>query len=258
MKIDFFEEFPTETNLAKVKLIDFESVIYLAANSFKEFESIKNRIEKINPKIEAAYWPVLRQSYWISPFSYTYELKNLYSDLFNNRQDKPLKVMLDLELPILNKRLLILNLFPFIFRNKRIIQRFFIEAKEHNLEILTAEYPVYRKLFQKLAQFIGVSYHLGKYPHNRIYMFYSSMIKKEYFRKRIEKYIPKKAKRLGSCFQIGLGVIAPGQICKESILSPKDLNKDLKFVRKQGIKRAVIFRLGGLNQEYLEIIEQFI
>jgi len=78
MRIDFFEEFPTEENLKKAKLIDFPSTVYLAAKSLEEFKISRKKLGKINPKLEAGYWPILEKSYWISPFSYTYELKKIF------------------------------------------------------------------------------------------------------------------------------------------------------------------------------------
>ena len=71
MKINFFEEFPTKENLDKAKLIKFDSVVYIAAKSLKEFEKWSKQIKKINFRITPAYWPILKkkEGYWLSPFS---------------------------------------------------------------------------------------------------------------------------------------------------------------------------------------------
>ena len=116
MKIHFFEEFPTKKNLEKLKLINFPSLVYVTAKSFKEFANLKKQIKKTNPKFEVAYWPVLEKSYWISPFSYNFELKKLYDDLLANKTKNSLKILLDLELPFLNKKLFLLN-FILVFLN---------------------------------------------------------------------------------------------------------------------------------------------
>jgi len=34
--------------------------------------------------------------------------------------------------------------------------------------------------------------------------------------------------------------------------------RDLMFVKKVGFKKAIIFRLGGLNREYVKVIGKFI
>ena len=44
MRVNFFEEFPNEKNLAKLKPISFPSVIYVAAKSLEEFNLIKKKI----------------------------------------------------------------------------------------------------------------------------------------------------------------------------------------------------------------------
>jgi len=257
MRINFFEEFPIDKNLNKLKLINFNCSLYVAAKSFKEFESLKENIVKTNPKIEVAYWPILEKSYWISPFSYSYELKNLYNDLFKNKQEKPLKILIDLEPPLLNKKLFFFNFFSF-FRNKKIIKKFFKESRKLNLDILTSEYPVLNRFVQKKLEWLGISYSIDKYPHKKIVMFYSSMIKSKFLKNKIKGYIQKRSQKLGKNLQIGLGTIAIGILGNELILAPRELDKDLTFCKKQNIDTIVIFRLGGLNKDYIKIIKKYL
>ena len=42
---------------------------------------IQYKILEINSKVEVGYWPILEKSYWISPFSYTFELRKLYQKI---------------------------------------------------------------------------------------------------------------------------------------------------------------------------------
>ena len=60
-----------------------------------------------------------------------------------------------------------------------------------------------------------------------------------------------------SQYSISLGTIAVGILGNEPILSPEKLEKDLEFVEKAGFKKVIIFRLGGLNKEYIKIIDKF-
>gem|GEM_PF-5659933 len=39
LRIDFFEEFPTEKNLEKAALVNFKSTVFLAARSLQELRS---------------------------------------------------------------------------------------------------------------------------------------------------------------------------------------------------------------------------
>jgi len=256
MEINFFEEFPTKENLDKLKMVSFNSTIYVAARSFKEFASIKENIRRINPEVEAGYWPILQESYWISPFSPIRELRNLYSDLLGNRQSKPLRILIDLEFPLGRKPL---SVSPFsFFRNKRLIERIFKHSKKLSLDVLTAEYCASSKLAQKKLEMLGVSYPAGKYHHRKIVMFYSSMIKNKHADTRARNRIRIKSKELGEKLQIGLGAIATGISGKEPILSPKGLEEDLDFCRNQKIDAVVIFRLGGLDSKYLEVIRKYL
>ena len=72
------------------------------------------------------------------------------------------------------------------------------------------------------------------------------------------KSITRLHKKYGNNLQVGLGTIATGILGNEPILSPKGLDRDLKEMKKIGIKEVVIFRLGGLNQEYKKIIKKTI
>jgi len=257
MRIDFFEEFPTVENFRKAELIDFESTIYIAAKSLKQFYDLKKQLNNINPSLEAAYWPTLEKSYWISPFSRTYELENLIKELLARKQNDRLKVLIDLELPILNKKLFVRNLGSFL-KNKILIGRLFKLAGRLNIEFLTAEYPVIDEFSQKVLKCLGVSYSPEKYPHKKIVMLYSSLISNEKILRLMKDFTAKKFRKYGQNLQVGLGTIATGILGNEPILSPKKLDRDLNFLRENGIETAVIFRLGGLNEKYLEVIEKYV
>lgn len=257
MKINFFEEFPTVENLRKAKLIDFSSTIYIAAKSLKQFKILEKRLHEINPKLKAGYWPILEKSYWISPFSYTYELKNLINELLKNKQNKPFEILIDLELPFLSKKLFLEN-FASFHKNKKLVEKLFEKAINLNIETLTAEYPATSKLFQKTLEWLGVSYPIEKYSHKKVVMLYSSLIKNKFILNRMKNFIIQKSREYGKNLQVGLGTIAKGILGNEPILSPKQLDNDLKFLRKNEIETAVIFRLGGLNKKYTEIIQKYL
>jgi hypothetical protein len=253
MKVNFFEEFPNEENLMKAKFINFNSTIYLAAKSLKEFREIKIRLNKINKKIEAAYWPILEKSYWISPFSYTSELNKLFKELSENK-DKKLKVLIDLELPFLDSRLFFKNLFCFS-KNKKIIKSFF-ENLDDNIEIMTAEYPMINNFFRRVIELLGVSYSLDRFSHKKCVMFYSSLIKSKFIKRKMTKLIFEEHKKYDKIC-VGLGTIAKGIVGNEPILSTEDLKKDLDFLNRMGIEETIIFRLGGLNEKYIKILNNY-
>ncbi len=255
MNIHFFEEYPNQTNLNKLKLVKFKSVVYVATKSFKQFDNLRKKISKINPKIECAYWPLLKKSYWVSPFAYTEEIKALYNELLSNKQKKSLKVLLDLELPFIRKKLFLINLLSF-FKNKKLIRKFFTDAKKLNIDILTAECASTSHFVQKKLEFFGISYPVRN--HKKIVMLYSSMIPVKSIEFKIKDYIKLRSKQLKDNLQIALGTIATGVWGNEPILSLEQFETDLKFCKDNKIDTVVIFRLGGLNEDYVKIIKRFI
>lgn len=268
MRIDFFEDFPTEENLSKAALIDFPSTIYIAANSLDEYKIFENKLHAINPTLETGYWPTLEKSYYVSPFSYTYELENLTKDLQNNKQNATVKVLLDLEFPW-NKIRLATNLLSF-HKNKRLIRQLFEKSDELNIEVYTAEYPAPNKLAQNFFELLGVSYSLVKYPHKMMVMYYSNMLDiwlprwlpsfmNEFLNNSVKKQIDCNSKRYGENFQVALGIITTEVNSEEQkyIISPEILDRDLNFLVQNGIKTAIIYKLSGLNESYLNVIKKY-
>lgn len=240
MKINYFEEFPSDENLAKARLLNYSCVVFLAAKSLDNFFVLKTNLNRINPLIESAYWPTLDSSYWISPFSETKDLENLYKDLETHKL-KDLKVLIDLEPPPRNTRSAIENILVFS-KNRRIIKSIFGNSNKLGIKIFTAEGP----LSPLISLPFGYSYSVKKYGHERIFMYYSSMV-----RRGIAKFLYKRMIRKNK--NIAIGVIAKG-MNNEPLLSPEGLEKDLEYFRDRNI---TIFRLGGLNEKYLDIIEKY-
>jgi len=247
MQISFFEEFPSKENLDKLKLIKFPTKLYLAAPSLQEFLKLKNQLKNNSIK-EFIYWPVLekKEGYWISPFSKRSSLKRILNQLKNQK----ISVMLDLELPTTkNPNLYLTQLLNFP-GNKSLIKKF---IKNYQGKTYLAEYYPEGKKKEKLLQLLGLHY-----PNKKagiIKMVYHSLHKfNEDF---IEKQLILGKKEHQNNYLIAFGTIAKGIAQNEPILSPKQLKKDLEIARKSKIKEVVIYRLGGLNEKYLKIINLF-
>jgi len=241
MKIDFYEEFPTDENLKKLKLIDFPTRIFVAAKSLDEFKKLEKRIKKINKKVECAYWPIIRNSYWISPFSNTKDL----IDLFKELEACDNHLLIDLEFP-LNKKMIFKNLFSWR-KNKKIIRRF---LEKNKARVTTAQFP--SPLISWFIRLVGLDYDVKV---EKSLMWYSSIISKS-INERIKRYLIRLKNK--SDYSVSLGTIAFGVFGDEPILSPEDLERDLMFVKRAGFEKIVIFRLGGLNEKYMDIIKKFI
>ena len=251
MNINFFEEYPTIENLEKARLINFKSTIFLTANSFNEYKENKKLLVSINPNISTAYWPILPNSYWISPFSNTKDLQNFIKEIFSI--DESLTILIDLELPLSkHKELYFKNFFSF-WKNKKILKKFFKEASNHNINIVTAEYPPFFIGISLIYRLLGISFNVKKYKHTQCIMYYTSMIPNKLLSKLIRNGIIK-TRKLNPNLQLGLGTIATGVLENEPILSITSFKNDIDFMRVNNIETGIIFRLGGLNENYIKLL----
>ena len=138
MKINFYEEFPTKKNLEKLKLIDFPTTLCIAAKSWEHFGKIKKDITKNNKNMEFVYWPAVRNTYWVSPFSNTEDLIEFFREL----DGKKSSFLVDLEFPMKNKKMILKNLLK-LRKNKKIIQDF---LNRNNKHAILAVYPYGQEL----------------------------------------------------------------------------------------------------------------
>lgn len=246
MRIDFFVEFP-ENGLKKAALVDFPSTIYIAGKSYLEFQKYKEILKQINPKAEAAYWPILDGSYWVSPFSFSYELKRIKEEMEQRCPKESLELLIDLEPPMLNKKLFIANFFNF-WKNKKRIGELFRDAESLNIKIATAEsdFALWGQAVNRIMQYAGLSYPGG---HEKIIMYYSSML--PVWRQRICQ------RGIRGNMTIGLGTTDIGIQGDEPRLSPEGLKRDLTLAEEKGVKRVAIFQLSGLDDSYLKVIKKY-
>ncbi len=243
MKIEFYEEFPNKKNLEKLKLIKFKTRLFIAAKSIKEFQEFEKQAKKIKKDVEVAYWPIIKNSYWISPFSNTKDL----IDLFEGLEKIDNHLLIDLELPLSKRWRMYFKNILYLKKNKKIIKKFMERNKKR---ITTAEYPL--AFISKIMKFIGLNYDIDV---EKSIMWYSSMMSKP-LNKKIKKNI-KNIKNKKN-YSISLGTLAKGILGDEPILSSENLEKDLKFVKKTGFDKVIIFRLEGINKKYIEAISRFI
>lgn len=245
MLINFFEEFPTTENLAKLKYIKWPTKLYLAAKNIKEFETITSTLKNNKNILEAIYWPILtkKEGYWISPFS----KQNALIRLFKQLEDKQIPVMLDLELPTSrNPWCYVTELFHFK-RNNKLIRSF---IQNYLGDVYLCEYAAKGKILQ----WFGLHYHSKKIKI--IKMLYNSVhnLNLEALKKELQQGL----REFGDKYIVSYGTIAKGINSDEPILSPQQLEKDLRIAKEVGVKEVVVFRLGGLNKKYMKVLEKFV
>lgn len=240
MKISFFEEYPTKENLAKLSLIRFNAKIFIAAKSLEEF----NRIN-LPKRFEKVYWPVLSESegYWLSPWAKAKAVKRIFSELHG----KHIPVMLDLEFPR-RKYLIISQIFSAV-QGYRLVRNF---IKSYKGKIYTSEYMFDSGILNRLLFLSGLSFSPALFGSHMIKMLYSSMhnFSESFMRSEMETGV----KKYGQKFAVALGVTAIGQRHSEPIITAERLEKDITLCKRIGISEVIIFRLGGINREYMNAI----
>ncbi len=87
-------------------------------------------------------------------------------------------------------------------------------------------------------------------------MYYTSMIKNKLILKLIKKGIIKIRKN-NPDLQLGLGTIATGVFGDESIISILSLKNDIDFMKINNIETGIVFRLGGLNEDYIKLLNKY-
>ncbi|NQV09106.1 hypothetical protein HQ529_04605 [Candidatus Woesearchaeota archaeon] len=254
MKISFFEEFPEKENFDKLKLLDFNTNLYVAAKSVSEFKHLRDKIKNNYENVEEViYWPVLDrdEGYWMSPFSKQEGLERVVGEL-NNEEEK-LRVLWDAELPMLDKKLFFTESYKF-FQNKKLIKKFLTNIK-HDIEIAENTYET--GITKTIYGFLGVSFDSKKISHKKIIMLYTSFIPNQsvsdYFLNHLKYNL-----RYDKDLKVSLGVISTGIQGTEQILPPERLEHDLRLTESEKIKEVVIFRLGGLNKEYVDVVKRFV
>lgn len=253
MQIDFFEEFPNNESLSKLNLISFKTNLYVAAKNAKKFLILKNKIKRSFKNVaEVFYWPILKvdEGYWMSAFSKTTALKRILNEIKNS--DEKLSVLWDAELPILRKRLFVTQLHNF-FTNRKIIQKTLFQQYPSHLFIVTA---FHKSGINKLLSSLACTYFpSGSFPY--IDMLYTSLIKVGNKSGYLRSVIRRNKNRFQE-YSVALGLIGRGvEDHLTPLISLTDLKRDLDIVEKEGIKNVVLYRLGGLNEDYLKVIEKF-
>ena len=249
MGISFFEEFPDQKNLGKLKLIKGKIKLFLAARSLEEFYEIKKKVKEKSKVKEFIYWPILdkKEGYWISPFSRRQALLRIFREL----EGKKVAIMLDLELPTTK------NVWLYAFQglnfglNKMLIREF---IKKYKGDIYLAEYYPEGNLKENILQMLGLHYNNSN-KIKIIKMIYHSL--HEFKESFVKKQLKIGVKEWGDNYLVAYGTIAKGINGNERLLPVKQLQKDLELAREAGVKEVVVFRLGGLNREYEKILKKF-
>lgn len=253
--ISFLEEFPDEPNLEKITNIGFDTKIYIASENLTQFYKHEQELKNKNPHVkEVVYWPILKreEGYWISPWAETAVLERVFEEIKGRGSTKNLEILLDMEPPLKRSKLLNFKQFS---HNKKYITDFVGDAKKYNLSITTAEKSY---IPDKILELAGLSFPPRTYGNKKMKMYYSSYrriflsgsLADKLYERKIRKYNKEGA-------MVGIGLIAPGIHNESSLNTPKDLQREIRIAYSHGLKEVVVYRVGGLNDEYMDSIKEF-
>ncbi|MGM5480297.1 MAG: hypothetical protein ACQESC_02445 [Nanobdellota archaeon] len=254
IEIHFFEEYLKAKNLSKIKFIKHNSILFIACTSYKKFQKHKHIIKQKNPHITVGYWPVIKESYWLSAFAPIKEWKRILSEF--TTIDKTTPILLDLELPIRIKPYL-KNLF-LLRRNKKQLKKTIQLVETRNLNMYYCQRPESNFLKIKSLEILGAGVSPQKHTKKILIMYYTSTIERWRGikkRKKIQEKLKQTYDKYNNRLVLGLGTTAIGEMGNEPIITPENLKRDIRFAKEIGIKEAFIFRLGGHNKKYQQIIE---
>ena len=246
------EEFPTEENLAKLELFDFPINIFVAAKNIAEFKKIEDKLKKYPVVKTVGYWPTLKieEVYWFSPFSKREGIERTIKELENI--DRPISILWDAELPHLRRRLFLTEILRF-FSNREIIRNFVAKSPK-NVTLYVAENRNRGTIYNLFLKMFGVTF-VPDLKYNRIEMLYGKL-RPETLRELLDEGVAASKNYYPAFGTTAEGV---GEKPKEKNwmrISPKILDEQLNIAQKFGIKGVVIYRLGGIDKEYLEVIKK--
>lgn len=253
LKFIFFEEFPTDENLARAGQMNFPIDIFIAAKSIEEFKEIKEKLNQFSNVKRVGYWPTLKldEGYWFSPFSKREGILRTIRQL--ESVDWPISVLWDSELPHLRKRLFLTELSKF-FANRKIIQDFVLNPPE-NITLYIAENRAKGRFHRLLLRILGVTFD-PRLNYRRVEMLYGQLKPGA-----LERFLAKAEKEYKNYYP-AFGITAGG--ISESVtdgswmkITPQQLDEQLSIAKKMGIKKVFIYRLGGMNQDYLDVIKKY-
>ncbi len=164
---------------------------------------------------------------------------------------KDTPVMVDAEYPLTKNPSLIFVQPANFFRNRALIRRF---VSGHG-NVYVAEYYPTGRFKEAVMSFLGLHFDLNKFNSRVIKMVYHSMHR--FDRGFITQKLKEGKQEFGSRFIVGYGTIAKGINGDEPLLSEKQLREDLSVAKAVGIGEVIIFRLGGMNKGYANVIKKF-
>jgi hypothetical protein len=274
MEISLCVEYPEE-GLDKLHHVDFPVDLVVAGKSMEEFDGWRAQIDHDSVQ-RVGYWPTLsrEEGYWLSTLASPRGLDRVLGELGErNSEDDQLLLLWDAELPHQNPLLVFKNAI-YHFKNRKKLDKFLRNHKEHSLDIAAAQFPTRTwpfplNLVASKPVLEATMTHLDPVEYDLEAVFTMGYTSFGEFEDPINSFLlggfnPRNlideaglgVKNYRDRFGLALGTIAVGEMGNEPILTPKKLNRDLSIARLMGVKKVAIYRLGGMTDEYAAAIKE--
>src|SRR3989344_1795959 len=236
MNIIFWCEFPKDVDFVKLnKLIDFNTEIYFAISSLREFNSIKKRIR--NKRIEIGAWPILKrkEGYWFSGFSDKKNIDKL--DEINK-----LKVKIDIEPPIYKGKHSLIKDFFWIAKN------ILIKGKNNNYLKERADKLNFEPIFSGflLPRFLRTRYGDDFYNGKKNYMCYTTFVPR-IFRGILRFILINIVKGMSKNNYYAIGLLNNGIFGNEpEYENINEFKKDIEMMKRAGVRNLCIYSIEGI------------
>ncbi len=259
-KITFWCEFPEEVDWKKVnELIDFQTSVYIASNSRREFLKWKSKIK--SKYISVGVWPTLskEKGYWFSSYCSKESIDKL-------KEFRGINLKIDLEPPIIQGgygfiRIITIYTKLLLFKKPKngfYLNKIIAELSKES-EIILSGLP----LPKNLAKRYGDNYTENNVFRNSfIYSTLTPRILRPIMNIYYKYYIKRSIKNHKDKLMFAVGCIGHGIFYNEPTYNNiKEFEKDLKFLLKNKVKNVVIFDLTGImkkqnTEEWLKIIKE--
>ena len=255
MRLSIFEEYPTKENLQKLDLLSQPVYLYIAAPSLEQWKVHREGVINHPSVTGVGYWPILteREGYWLSPFAQLTAIERVTNELCACGEE--LTVLWDAEPPLIRPSRFIKGL-PSFFKKTKLIFEFMKEAKSKGLSIVSCEYASTGSFINWIYRRFGVSFERSDGIAQKMVMCYTSFPLVAFLRNRLLHQIKGQQEKYRGHYSVALGTIAKGAFGNEPILPPEGLRKDLAALRDLAVEEVALFRLGGLDEAYIKVLNE--
>jgi hypothetical protein len=233
MQLNYFEEFPEKVTDSQLELASGKTV-FIAAKSYPEFLKIEQDFLTRNRAVECAYWPLVKSSYWVSPFAKKSDLELLLSEI--KKDNGAHKILVDLEFPFFRLHRFLLGLWG--YRAKKELIANMVNGFEN---IYTTENPASTRFTDALKKKIGMSFQ----NKHRIIMCYLCSPLNLLMRKANLDYLKSLVEK-DEKVVIGLGTNSAGPYGLGFPSTKQKIRHDAEVFRKElGVDEFYIYQLSG-------------